>query len=1025
MLRRLLTAILIAVGLLAHGIAFAQDEANRLELPQTQEVEKGATEMVLPILLTNEVKIAGFQCDLYLPNGFTVATDEYDDYLIDVARTTTKRHSLATREMSDGALRIVLSSMTNATFSGNSGAVLNITVSIANNVTSGNHTVNLKNIVLTNPDASRFTSADVSGNIVVKAAEQPVTITADNLTMIYGDEVPTLTYTSEGAELVGVPSLSCEATSTSPVDTYPIVVSKGTVENNLVTYVNGTLTIAKAPLKIAAGNYTMKQGEALPEFVLTYTGLKNDETKDVLTRLPVVSCKATTASAPGEYPVTVSGAEAQNYEISYTNGKLTVVDADAVVVTAKSYTREYGEANPTFEYTVEGAELEGSPEIICEATATSPVGEYPIIIKKGTVANFNDTYINGVLTITKAPLTITAGNYTMKQGEAMPEFTLTYAGFKNGDTKDVLTKLPTVSCEATELSAPGEYPVIVSGAEALNYDISYTSGKLTVNKPDEVLSDDNRLELSDNITIDEGTTELVLPIMLTNEVKIAGFQCDLYLPDGFTIATDEYDDYLIDVARTTTKRHSLATREMSDGALRIVLSSMTNATFSGNSGAVLNITIAVGKDVAVGNYTVNLKNIVLTNPEATRYTSRDVSGIITIKAPEPITIKANSLTMVYGDTVPKFTYTSEGAELIGVPSLSCEATSTSPVGTYPIVVSKGTAENKVITYVNGTLTITKAPLTIRVGNYEKKQYDPMPEFTVSCEGFKNNETEDVLTKQPVVSCEAIEDSAPGEYAITVSGAEVRNYEIQYVTGKLTVTEPDSYTLTYMVDGEVYKSFSIKYRDAITPLETPTKEGYTFSGWSEIPETMPANDVVVTGTFSVNSYTLTYMVDGEVYKTTPIAYGTALTPEDAPNKEGYTFSGWSEIPATMPAKDVVVTGSFTINSYIITYVLDGEVYTTDTLEYGAEIVVPVIPGLENYTIWEDVPETMPASDITIYGKAKEIIDGIGPIQNSKFKIQNGAEVYDLSGRKVNSKFKIQDSKLPKGIYVVNGKKVAIK
>ena len=62
-------------------------------------------------------------------------------------------------------------------------------------------------------------------------------------------------------------------------------------------------------------------------------------------------------------------------------------------------------------------------------------------------------------------------------------------------------------------------------------------------------------------------------------------------------------------------------------------------------------------------------------------------------------------------------------------------------------------------------------------------------------------------------------------------------------------------------------------------------------------------------------------------------------------------------------------------------LDGEVYTTETLDYGAKILPPVISGLEDYTIWEDVPETMPAKDITIYGKAKEIIDGIVSIHNS--------------------------------------------
>ena len=89
---------------------------------------------------------------------------------------------------------------------------------------------------------------------------------------------------------------------------------------------------------------------------------------------------------------------------------------------------------------------------------------------------------------------------------------------------------------------------------------------------------------------------------------------------------------------------------------------------------------------------------------------------------------------------------------------------------------------------------------------------------------------------------------------------------------------------------------------------------------------------------------------------------------------------------MPAQDVMVKGYFTINSYTITYVLDGEVYTTETLEHGAEIVPPVIPGLEDYTIWEDVPETMPASDITIYGRAREIIDRIISIDNGQLIIQ---------------------------------------
>ena len=59
------------------------------------------------------------------------------------------------------------------------------------------------------------------------------------------------------------------------------------------------------------------------------------------------------------------------------------------------------------------------------------------------------------------------------------------------------------------------------------------------------------------------------------------------------------------------------------------------------------------------------------------------------------------------------------------------------------------------------------------------------------------------------------------------------------------------------------------------------------------------------------YTLTYMVDGEVYKTSQVAEGSTITPEPAPTKEGYEFSGWSTIPATMPAEDLTITGTFSL------------------------------------------------------------------------------------------------------------------
>ena len=118
-----------------------------------------------------------------------------------------------------------------------------------------------------------------------------------------------------------------------------------------------------------------------------------------------------------------------------------------------------------------------------------------------------------------------------------------------------------------------------------------------------------------------------------------------------------------------------------------------------------------------------------------------------------------------------------------------------------------------------------------------------------------------------------------------------------------------YTITYIVDGKIFKTNQLEEGGIITPEAPPTKEGYTFIGWSEIPETMPAHDVTVTSTFTINKYKLTYIVDGEEYKSFEIEYSSTITQEGGPTKDGYNFLGWSEIPEIMPAHDVIVTGNF--------------------------------------------------------------------------------------------------------------------
>lgn len=222
--------------------------------------------------------------------------------------------------------------------------------------------------------------------------------------------------------------------------------------------------------------------------------------------------------------------------------------------------------------------------------------------------------------------------------------------------------------------------------------------------------------------------------------------------------------------------------------------------------------------------------------------------------------------------------------------------------------------------------------------------------------FENSYIEDYVTLHvPGSSINKYKEAAPW-----------KNFkDIVAIEGTETV---QTYKLTYMVDGVVYETFDVNEGESITPESEPTKEGYTFSGWSEIPSTMPGENVTVYGTFTVNKYKLIYMIDGTEYKTIEVEYGSTITPEDNPTMDGYTFSGWSDIPDTMPASDIVVTGSFTKGTYTLTYVLDGVEYKTYTYGYDESITPESVPDKEGYTFtgWDNLPNTMPGHDVTVSG-----------------------------------------------------------
>src|SRR5207247_526830 len=142
----------------------------------------------------------------------------------------------------------------------------------------------------------------------------------------------------------------------------------------------------------------------------------------------------------------------------------------------------YADANPALTSTITGlvngdtaAVVSVSAAVSTAATASSAVGTYAITVGAGTLSAANYDFANlvgGVLTVTKAHLTVTADAKSKAYGVANPPLTATITGFKNGDTATVVSGSPSLTTTVTTSSLPGTYPIVVGiGAlAAANYD---------------------------------------------------------------------------------------------------------------------------------------------------------------------------------------------------------------------------------------------------------------------------------------------------------------------------------------------------------------------------------------------------------------------------------------------------------------------------------------------------------------------------------------------------------------------------
>jgi hypothetical protein len=428
---------------------------------------------------------------------------------------------------------------------------------------------------------------------------------------------------------------------------------------------------------------------------------------------------------------------AANYTFTFVNGTLTVNKA-VLTVTANDASMTYGGMLPTFTAAYSGfansdtaTVVSGTPSFT-PTTAPTAAGTYPITPTQGTLtaANYTFTFVNGTLTVNKAVLTVTANDASMTYGGMLPTFTATYSGFANSDTATVVSGTPSFT-PITAPTAAGMYPITPTQGTliAANYTFTFVNGTLTVNKA-------------------------VLTVKANDASMTYGGTLPLFSANYSGFVNNETASVL-----TGTPSFTPTTAPTAAGTYPITPTQGTLTT---------------------ANYTFTFVNGTLTVNKAV------------------LTVKADDQSKVYGAALPTFTGTLTG--VVNGDGITATygtgATTASPVGSYPITVNLIDPNTKLSNYdvatTNGTLTITKALLTVTADNATRQYGDANPTFTTTYSGFTNGEilTTSGVAGNPSLTTTATPTSAVGgDYVITASlgGLVAANYDFKFVNGTLTIT----------------------------------------------------------------------------------------------------------------------------------------------------------------------------------------------------------------------------------------------
>ncbi|MFH6985906.1 MBG domain-containing protein [Marinoscillum luteum] len=638
----------------------------------------------------------------------------------------------------DGAFELVAfaSSGLDVSFVSSNEDIVTIDGTVATVVSAGSVT-----ITATQVGDDVYVAAEEVQNVLT-IGKATLEVTVEDASITYGESEPvyTLSYTGfvNDDDLTDIATPGSGAVASALVTnagTYTLLANEDAEDNNYAfTYTSGTLTVHQASLMITADDVSKVYGDENPPLTVSYQGFVKDEDETVLNSPVVVLSAASVESSVGAYPITASGATAANYQITYTDGLLTISSKE-LTVSAIDQVKVYGESDPELTYAITAGDLVGEDVLTGALVRESGenVGSYAI--NQGTLlagANYELHFEEADLTIEQAILTVTADAKTKVYGESDPELTYSISG---GELigEDVLSGALTRAAGENA----GVYLIGLGSVSAgVNYDLQYESAELTITKaPLTVIADAKTKvygESDPELTYSISGGELIGEDVLSGALaRAAGENAGVYLISLGSVSAGVNYELQYESAELTIDKAPLTVA--ADAKTKVYGESDPELTYSISGGELIGEDVLSGALTRVagenaGVYLISLGSI----SAGVNYDLQYESAELTI-GKATLTVTANDVVITEGDLIPALTVTYSGfvngdtkADLHKEPVASTTATPSSMPGSYPIVLVAEMDHNYSFVLLNGTLTIEAGEPILGVERAELIEVYPNP-----------------------------------------------------------------------------------------------------------------------------------------------------------------------------------------------------------------------------------------------------------------------------------------------------------